>query len=406
MHLGRVWWSKRNYARHAMRMRTRKLTVKCFTAQSRKPYPHPARHAYLPCVPLLPIHGHAALRARFDDAVRRGALPGSMLLHGPLGIGKQRLALWLGQLLVCTAIEPKPCGLCQHCRYALAGAHPDIHWFFPRARLKDSDASPAMVTDDFREGIGERTKTGVYAPPPPEEGIYVSTIRAMVQSAAMAPAIAARKIYILGEAERMVMRDGAEESAGAFLKMLEEPSAKTNIILTTSEPGALLPTIRSRLVAVRVPAMGAADVDAVLSEPAMQEAIAAAGGPRTLAEQRRLSNGAPGALLAGAEWADAVARARRILDAASNHERQEQMRTSLMQGVNKARGAFTTALDALTTLLHERVRAAAERNDRGAAASAARAIDLVEAAKARATGNVNPQLITSELLRQLERLIA
>lgn len=231
-------------------------------------------------------------------------------------------------------------------------------------------------------------------------------MRAIVQSAALAPALAARKIYILGEAERMVLREGSEDAAGAFLKLLEEPPAKANIILTTSEPGALIPTIRSRLVAVRVPAMASADVDAVLAEPAMQEAIAAAGGPKKLEEQRRVANGAPGVLVAGAEWADALIRARRMLDAASNGDRREQTRTALMQGSSKARGAFSTSLDALTTLLHDRVRAAAERGNAAAANSAAHALDAVEAAKTRATGNVNPQLITSELLRQLERLMA
>jgi DNA polymerase-3 subunit delta' len=346
------------------------------------------------------------LRHRFDDAIRRDVLPGSLLLHGPLGVGKQRLALWLGQRLLCSGVEPRPCGLCQHCRYALAGTHPDIHWYFPRPRLKDGDASPAKIEDDFREAIGDRLMTGAYAPPPPEEGIFVSTIRAIVHSAAMAPALAARKIYILGEAERMVLRDGAEEAAGAFLKLLEEPPGRANIILTSSEPGALIPTIRSRLVAVRVPAMGAGDVEAVLAEPAMREAIVAAGGPKNPTEQLRLAGGAPGALLSGAEWGDALARARRMLDAASNRDRREQMKTSLMQGSNRARGAFSTSLDALTTLLHERVRAAAERGNAPDASSAARALDCVEQAKERATGNVNPQLITSELLRQLESHLA
>ncbi len=356
-------------------------------------------------MPLLPLHGHAFLRARLDDAIRRDALPGSLLLHGPAGIGKQRLSLWLGQRLLCTGPEPRPCGSCQHCRYALAGAHPDIHWYFPRPRLKDGDPSLAKVEDDFRDAIGERLKTGAYAPPPPEEGILVSTIRAIVQSASMSPALAARKIYIIGEADRMVLRDGAEESAGAFLKLLEEPPPRANIILTSSEPGALIPTIRSRLVAVRVAPLGAADVDAVLSEPGMREAIAAAGGPRQAAEQRRLAGGAPGVLLAGGEWSDALARARRMLHAATNRDRKEQMKTSLMQGSARARGAFTTALDALSTLLHERVRAAAERGNARGATSAARALDDVERAKERATGNVNPQLITRELLRKLEGLL-
>ena len=352
-------------------------------------------------MPLFPLHGHSALRARLDAAIRRDALPGSLLLHGPSGIGKQRLALWLGQRLVCGGPEPRPCGECQHCRYALAATHPDIHWYFPRPRLKDGDASPEQIESDMREAAAERLKGGAWGPPPPEEGIYVSTIRAIVRSASLAPALAHRKVYILGEAERMVVREDAEEAAGAFLKLLEEPPARTHIILTTSEPGALIPTIRSRLVAVRVPPLGAADVDAVLAEPAMQDAIVDAGGPGNVAEQRRLANGAPGSLLAGAEWAEALARAGRILDAAGNGDRREQAKTALLQGSTKARGAYTTTLDALTSLLHDHVRAAVERGNERSAAATARALDKVELAKERAAGNVNPQLVTSELIRQL-----
>jgi DNA polymerase-3 subunit delta' len=272
---------------------------------------------------MLPLHGHGLLRRRLDDAIRRDALPGSLLLHGPRGVGKQRLALWLAQRLVCEGPEPRPCGQCQHCRYALAGTHPDIHWYFPRPRLKDGDASPEEIERDMREAGAERLRTGAYAPPPPAEGIFVSTIRAIVHSASLAPALAHRKIYILGDADRMVVREDAEEAAGAFLKLLEEPSPRTNLILTTSEPGSLIPTIRSRLVALRVPPLGAADADALLSEPAMRDAIAEAGGPTNLAEQRRVAAGAPGSLLASAEWAEALARAGRMREAASAGHRRE-----------------------------------------------------------------------------------
>ena len=357
-------------------------------------------------MPLLPLHGHASLRSRFDDAIARDALPGSLLLHGPPGVGKQRLALWIGQRLLCSGTDLRPCGICQHCRYALAGTHPDLHWYFPRPRLKDGDAPPAKTEDDFRDAIGERLISGAYGPPPPEEGILVSTIRAIVHSAAMAPALAARKVYLVGDAERMVLRDGAEDSAGAFLKLLEEPPSRATIILTTSEPGALIPTIRSRLVAVRVSQLGAVDVEAVLREPGMREAVAAAGAPGGMTEQVRLANGAPGRLLSGAEWGDALARARRMIDAAANGDRGEQSRTAIMQGSSKARGAFTTSLDALTTLLHGRLRAAAEIGNAAGATGAARAIDAVEQAKERATGNVNPQLITSELLRHMESYLS
>ncbi len=357
-------------------------------------------------MPLLPLHGHGGLRARFDDAIRRDVLPGSLLLHGPAGVGKQRLALWLGQRLLCTGAEPRPCGTCQHCRYALAGNHPDIHWYFPRPRPRDADSTPSRIDDDLREAVADRIATGAYAPPPPEEAIFVSTVRAIVRSAAMNPALGARKIYLIGEADRMVVREDAEEAAGAFLKMLEEPSPRATVVLTTAEPGALIPTIRSRLVAVRVPPLGDRDVDAVLQEPAMQEAIKEANGPKGLAEQRRLANGAPGSLLGSREWSDAIARAQRILDAAGSHDRRKQMKTALQQGATGSRGAFSTALDALTSLLHERLKATIERGHLSAAASASRAFDAVEAAKERAAANTNPRLVTSELLRQLAEHVA
>ena len=322
-----------------------------------------------------------------------------------MGIGKQRLALWLGQRLLCTGAEPRPCGTCQHCRYAVAGTHPDIHWYFPRPRLKDADPSPDDVEDDFREAVGDRTKTGVYPPPPPEHAILIATIRAMAHSASMLPALGARKVYVLGDADRLVVRDDAEYAAGAFLKLLEEPPPRATIVLTSSEPGALIPTIRSRVVAIRVPPLSIEAVDGVLAEPAMRDALRDAGAPTRIDEQRRLAAGAPGALLAGREWTEALARARSMLDAAAAGDRREQMRAALAQGGARARGAFSTSLDALTTLLHERARAAAERGNGDGARRAAGAIDAIEEAKELASGNVNPQLITSELLRRLEAVL-
>jgi len=90
-------------------------------------------------VTIVPLFGHAQLRERLLDSARRGALPASLLLHGERGVGKQRLALWLGQALLCTGAGA-PCGECQHCRYVQELCHPDLHRFFPRPRLRDADA--------------------------------------------------------------------------------------------------------------------------------------------------------------------------------------------------------------------------------------------------------------------------
>src|SRR5439155_13049617 len=146
----------------------------------------------------------------------------------------------------------------------------------------------------------------------------------------------------------------------------------------------LIPTIRSRLVAIRVPPLGAEALDGVLAEPAMRDALTAAGVPARADERRRLAAGAPGSLLGRAEWADAMNRAQRMLDAAAQRDRKAQMRVALSQGVAKARGAFTTSLDALSTLLHERARSAIQRGNTDAARAASRALDFVEHAKERA----------------------
>lgn len=353
-------------------------------------------------MPIVPLHGHTVLRERLARAVRRGALPGTLLFQGPAGVGKQRLALWLGQLVLCTRGESEPCDQCQACRYARELRHPDLHWYFPRPRLKDADASPDEVKEDYGDAIAERAKHGgVYDAPSGTEGIYVATIRALVRSAALAPALASRKLYVVGDAERLVAQEGSDQAANAFLKLLEEPPADTTIILTSSEPGALLPTILSRVVSVRVPPLRDEELRAFLAEPLVVEELKRRRADSIDDDAVRAAAGAPGAVLASAQRSTSRAQARRLLDAATGAAPAERARIALSQGVSKARGAFSDTLDELTVLLHERVRSAATRSDTAAAAGAARAIDAVERAKALAYGNVNPQLLGARLMREL-----
>ena len=135
-------------------------------------------------MPLVPLYGHERLRERFAEAYGRGSLPASMLLQGPRGVGKQRLALWLGQLLLCEGDEPRPCRKCSQCRFSGDLTHPDLQWIFPRPRLKDGDPSIDDVREDYAEAIAERVANGgVYAPPSGSDGIYVATVRAIVPRA-------------------------------------------------------------------------------------------------------------------------------------------------------------------------------------------------------------------------------
>jgi DNA polymerase-3 subunit delta' len=189
-------------------------------------------------------------------------------------------------------------------------------------------------------------------------------------------------------------------AANAFLKLLEEPPADTTIILTSSEPGALLPTIRSRVVAVRVPLLPDAAVRAFVENPDVKTALDKMGKSGT-SERVRAAAGAPGRLLTGAGDAKATMNARRIIDAATSARRALVYSTALSQGASGARGGFTDTLDALVELLGERARDALHRNDQASAASASKAIDAVLQAQTYAGGNVSPQIIAAKLIREL-----
>lgn len=347
---------------------------------------------------LIPLFGHQNLKKTLRDSIERGALPASLLLHGPRGIGKQRLAHWLAQLLLCTG-ENKPCGECQSCRNALELRHPDIQWFFPRPRLKDSDPDAEAIRDDIQEAIEERQGTsGLYAPSSGSEGIFVATVRALVQTASMKPALGARKVFIIGDAERMVAQEGADMAANAFLKLLEEPPADTTIIITSSEPGALLPTVRSRVAPVRVTPLSDGDVKLFLAHPAVESFL---DGESSAEDPVRLAAGAPGRLLAGDGPAKAMAAARKLYEAATAPSAAMMYSTSLSQGAASARGVFSDVLESLIVVLNERVRDAVGKKNDLQALRTSRAVEAVARAQQHADGNVNPQLITAKLLNEL-----
>jgi DNA polymerase-3 subunit delta' len=78
----------------------------------------------------------------------------------------------------------------------------------------------------------------------PEPG----TMRDFLPMLYVTPSVAPRKVAILYEADRMNV-----ESSNAFLKTLEEPPANTTLLLLTTRPYALLPTILSRVLHFRFP---------------------------------------------------------------------------------------------------------------------------------------------------------
>jgi DNA polymerase-3 subunit delta' len=145
------------------------------------------------------------------------------LLVGPRGSGVEDAARAFAALLIGAAGDERAQRLVQR------GVHPDVVEFEPTA-------ASYRVGADVRERI--------------------------LPEAARAPVEGERKVLILFEAERL--RGNQNESANAMLKTLEEPPARTILILDTAVADDLLETIRSRCQRIDFAALSDDTVEAAL----------------------------------------------------------------------------------------------------------------------------------------------
>ena len=222
-------------------------------------------------VSLHPLFGHADLQASLSRAWATDSLPSSLLIHGPRGAGKQRLALWLGQLFLCPESGPiGPCGDCKGCRMAMNLEHPDLHWYFPLPKPKR--VRPAKLAEAMEEARYEALTERRQHPLRPASaateptGLYLAVAQTLRSHAHRRPAVGPWQVFVIGEAETLVPQESSQEAANALLKLLEEPPPSTRLILTSSEPGRLLPTIRSRTMPLHLPGLSPDGVEEFLVE--------------------------------------------------------------------------------------------------------------------------------------------
>src|SRR2546425_1316740 len=249
-------------------------------------------------MPIPPLYAHEGIRHRLVGAIASGRLPQALLFEGPTGVGKQRVALWLAQALMCEAGLGEGCGQCQPCKLVQNLTHPDVHWFVPLELSKkggDADKQVELVEEALGEEMAARRQQPLYEPPSGLASHGIAAVRLLLRRLVLTPAMGRRKVFVIGDAERLVPQTGAEAAANALLKALEEPPADTVFVLTTAAPDALLPTILSRVVRVRVARLG----DSVVAAFAQQEV--GVNGQRELAQRVALADGRIGRLLADGE---------------------------------------------------------------------------------------------------------
>jgi DNA polymerase-3 subunit delta' len=349
---------------------------------------------------LHPVYGHQTLIRRLGDALSSGRFPQAVLFSGPRASGKQRLALWAAQGILCEDGPGAPCGECPACRRVQALGHPDLHWFMPIPRPKAGDSKKQVeeVRGLLGDVLEERRQNPFYVQPDGMESHSLASVRLLQQVVAVTPFMGRQKVIILGNAERLIVQEASKEAANALLKVLEEPPRDTVIILTTAEPQALLPTIRSRLVPVRVGRISDDAIRAFLQREVNPPLEGAELERRVLA-----ADGALGRAIASTEEGESAEKAaERVLAAVSAGANQWAV-AAMGQAPWGARGKFSAVLDALALQLRNGLRTRAERRE--PAEGWLQALNRVHQAREEARGNANPQLGLAVLAQDLEKML-
>ncbi|HEX3083382.1 MAG TPA: DNA polymerase III subunit delta' [Pyrinomonadaceae bacterium] len=168
------------------------------------------------------------------DTLRRllasGRMPGSLLFTGEEGIGKKLFALELAKTLNCRSrIGLEACDECSSCK-----------------RIAKSTFPPFSDADDNKVRMIWSEHGDVAMVRPYKQIIRVKPIRELEGEANFRPFEGAARVFIIEDAEYL-----NDSSSNALLKVLEEPPPTSHLILTTTNPTALLATIRSRCPVIR-----------------------------------------------------------------------------------------------------------------------------------------------------------
>lgn len=160
-----------------------------------------------------------------NTVMERDRLGHAYLFYGPEHVGKLTIAKSFASALHCKNPKKKMmldgmCGECGDCRAIDADTHPQVILLDPAHTL--------VSKKDVRKDIP------------------IEDIRELKRAFSLAPEGGKWRIAIINEADTMT-----GDAADAFLKLLEEPGSQTLLILISSAPDLLPPTLVSRTHAIR-----------------------------------------------------------------------------------------------------------------------------------------------------------
>jgi DNA polymerase III subunit delta' len=202
------------------------------------------------------VIGQDHIKERLIRSVREQRVSHALMFTGPEGTGKLALALAFAQYVSCrNRGENDSCGECPSCRKYAKLIHPDLHFVFPVFTTKSlkkpvSDdflpkwremviKTPYFTLSRWLDFIGNENAQGL---------IYEAESDAITRKLNLKSFESEFKVMIIWLPEKM-----HQSCSNKLLKLIEEPPDKTIFLMITEDEESVIPTIRSRVQAIKVP---------------------------------------------------------------------------------------------------------------------------------------------------------
>lgn len=213
------------------------------------------------------IEGHDRIKEHLRTMVDTDRIPHAILMGGPAGVGKTKMARALAQYIQCTDRRGgDSCGRCPSCLQHQAFSNPDLQFAFPIVkRSKPKRTLCSDYSEEWRRFLAESPEMSwerwldLLEAGNSQPVIYVDEAAEISRTALLSSYASRYKVYLIWLPEKM----GAE-AANKLLKLMEEPWENTIFLLVSNEPGALLPTIFSRTQRVNFKPLAEGEVAAWL----------------------------------------------------------------------------------------------------------------------------------------------
>jgi DNA polymerase-3 subunit delta' len=272
------------------------------------------------------IAGNQRVKELLRHTLESRRVPGALLFSGEEGIGKKLFALEIAKALNCRSPRGvEACDVCPSC-----------------ARISKMNYPQSDDSDDWKDILWtDHTDVGMVVAP--KRVLLVNQMRQIEREANYRPFEGKARVFLIEDADKF-----NDQSANALLKVLEEPPPTSHLILITSRPAMLLPTVRSRCQMIRFSPLTVSEIEQYL----LQTETAS---PAQARLRARLAHGSIGRALASDIESFKLQRDAmlRVIEALATDDRGLLLLSSEELNSAGQKDDYESSLDILETLIRD-----------------------------------------------------